>query len=102
MYDSSHLGTFSPELALKCIMAKLKLRERELRELGYPKGRLLGLALQQAHTHYRRADKDWVLRQLAQVLEDPEPFLDDEVLKPLAKHIQEERIQRAASQEAEQ
>jgi tRNA-splicing ligase RtcB len=78
-------------------MAKLKLRDRELRDLGYPNGRLLGLALRQAHTHYRKADKVWVLQQLTKVLEDPESCLDDEVLSPLAELVQAERDRLASA-----
>lgn len=102
LHFAVRVGTLLLRITFTHIMAKIKLREKELRALGYPKGKLLGLALRQAQANYRRADKDWVLQRLALVLEDPESYCDDEVLGPIAQFIQSERDAQVHAEERQQ
>ena len=56
------------------IMKKLKIRGKDLRKLGYPEGRVIGLAINVAYEHFRREPKYWVLEYMEKVLENPEAF----------------------------
>ncbi|MEZ4984162.1 MAG: RtcB family protein [Saprospiraceae bacterium] len=59
-------------------MAKLKLRGKQLRQLGYPEGKIIGLAINIAYEHFRRQPQDWVLGMLTNVLAQPEAFREVE------------------------
>ncbi|HMQ48723.1 MAG TPA: RtcB family protein [Saprospiraceae bacterium] len=55
-------------------MAKLKLRNKELQKLGFPKGKLSSLAINVVYEHFRRQPHEWVLAMLEQVLARPADF----------------------------
>lgn len=59
-------------------MAKLKLRAKQLRKLGFTDKKVIGLAINIAYEHFRREPQEWVLNMLAQVLAHPEAFRDAE------------------------
>ncbi len=68
-------------------MAKLKLRGKELIALGYPEGKVIGVAINMMLKHYKRSKKQEVLDILAQVLEDPERFSEHEALGKIAAEL---------------
>ena len=79
-------------------MAKLKLRKRELTRLGYPEGKVIGLAMNAMLRHYRRSSKQEVLDLLQDILQNPETYTEDEkvagVVRELLETEQEIRLPR--------
>ncbi|MEM8909766.1 MAG: RtcB family protein, partial [Bacteroidota bacterium] len=69
-------------------MAKLKLRGRDLKKLGYPSGKASALAINLAQLHFKHWSKVDALRLLQEVLEQPERFVQDDVWAPLANLFQ--------------
>ncbi len=70
-------------------MANLKLREKDLLKIGYPKGKIIGIAINKMLENYRRKNKRYVLDILSSVLQNPEDYLEDEVLGAIAKKLTE-------------
>lgn len=68
-------------------MAKLKLRQKELLQLGYPKGKALGIAINKAIQHCKKWKKADILTQLKTVLESPEDFLRDPAFSLIAEEL---------------
>ena len=68
-------------------MAKLKLRGKELRKLGYPQGKVIGLAVNVVYEHFKREPREWVLQMLTNVLEHPENFRDIEGWGRIAREL---------------
>lgn len=71
-------------------MGKAKIRGKELEKLGYPKGRSMGLAIQQVLLQYRREDKDKLMQLFREVLSNPERFESHPVLGVLVKELKGE------------
>ena len=67
--------------------SKLKLRGKDLRGIGYPQGRAVGMAINMMHKHYKKTPKTEVLALLQKVLEDPEAYIGDEVLGRIAQEL---------------
>lgn len=67
-----------------------KISGEDLITIGYQQGKILGLAMQVAETHYVDHTPEAVLELLRAVKEKPEAYLDDEVLEELATKIIEE------------
>lgn len=59
---------------------KLRLRGKDLKALGYPEGRAIGMAINMMSKHYKRTDKETVLEILGKVLKEPDTYAQDEVL----------------------
>ena len=59
---------------------KLKLRGKDLLRLGYPEGKVIGLAINLMLENYRREDLGSVLGLLSSVLNEPEKYRNDPVL----------------------
>jgi tRNA-splicing ligase RtcB len=73
-------------------MKKIKIRAKELRAMGYPKqGPIIGTVIQAVNTHYRRANRDWVIATLRNLLEHPAAFTEDEAFGPAARLLFLER-----------
>jgi tRNA-splicing ligase RtcB (3'-phosphate/5'-hydroxy nucleic acid ligase) len=62
----------------------------DLITIGYPEGKIIGLAIKIVNTHFLNTDKEKVKALLIKLRQYPENFLDDEVLAPLAKAFIEE------------
>ena len=58
---------------------KLKLRQKDLLAIGYPKGKVIGMAINVAIRHCKRQTKEAVLIQLKAVLDAPEKFQEDPI-----------------------
>ena len=61
-------------------MAKIKISGKDLRKIGYPEGRAIGMAINMVHQFYKKEKKEKVLTLLKEVLENQEAFASDEVL----------------------
>jgi len=79
------------------IMAKLKLRGKQLQKIGYPEGKLIGLAINVAYEHFRREPQEWVLNMLQQVLAHPESFRTVAGWERIAQVILNEQSEAAAN-----
>lgn len=75
-------------------MAKLKLRGKDFRNLGYPSGKISSLAKNIMIANYKHHSKEEVLTLLAKVLEDPEQFVDHLLLKRLALMMCEKEVEK--------
>jgi tRNA-splicing ligase RtcB len=68
-------------------MSKLKISGKDLRKLGYPEGRAVGMAINVAHKYFKREKEDVVLERLKAVLENPAEFAEDEILGRIAAEL---------------
>jgi tRNA-splicing ligase RtcB len=69
-------------------MPKLKISGKELRKLGYPESKAIGLAINAAYRFFKKEKKEAVLARLRDVLENPAAFLEDEALGGVAVALQ--------------
>jgi tRNA-splicing ligase RtcB len=67
----------------------MNISGEDLRRIGYPEGKAIGLALSIAAKQYARQNRKKVLALLKKLLLYPESFLDDEVLSPVSKALME-------------
>jgi tRNA-splicing ligase RtcB len=68
-------------------MAIEKLRGKDLIKMGYPEGKVVGIAINAMLKHFKRTP---ILEQkeiLRAVLQTPEDFINDEALAPIAKQL---------------
>ncbi len=68
-------------------MANYKLRRKDLKKLGYPNGRATAMAINMMLKHYKRTPKEDVLELLKRVYDNPQDFLEDEVLGRIAEEL---------------
>ncbi|WP_248724444.1 RtcB family protein [Seonamhaeicola sp. ML3] len=68
-------------------MAKLKLRGKDLIAIGYPQGKVIGIAVNSMLTNFKRERKDKVLQRLKTVLKNPEKYLNDGVFGKIAEAL---------------
>src|SRR5688572_11002138 len=74
-------------------MAKLKLKGKDLRAIGYPEGPVISLAMNTMEKHYKHATKDSVMRILKQVLASPVEYSNDAVLALIAEKLLPKQIE---------
>jgi len=65
--------------------SKTMIKGKDLITLGYTQGKTLGIALDLANTVFADAKKQDTLTALRRVRKNPEAYLEDEALAPLAK-----------------
>lgn len=68
-------------------MGKSKIKGKELFNLGFPKSRSMGLAIQQVLQQYKQEDRDTLLKLFKEVLDDPERFESHPLLGPLVAEL---------------
>ncbi len=68
-------------------MNKLNIRGEDLKAIGYPEGKAIGMAIRIMDQNYRELNREDVLSVLTKVVQYPENFLDDEVLCSLAQAL---------------
>lgn len=68
-------------------MTKIKLRGKELIALGYPEGKVIGLAINTVYENFRKQPKEWVLAMLKNVLENPKNFREDPIWGRIAAEL---------------
>ena len=70
-------------------MAKLKLKGKDLRKLGFPNGRVVALAINQAKAHCKGMSKEEMLSLLETILDKPADYTEHEVFGAIAKELLE-------------
>jgi tRNA-splicing ligase RtcB len=68
-------------------MAKLKLKGKELRAIGYPEGPVISIAMNVMERNYKHQSTDEALELLKRVLATPVDYLEDAVLAPVAQQL---------------
>ncbi len=69
---------------------KLKLRGKDLIELGYPEGPVVGTAISVMHRYYKRESREAALAVLRAVLEEPTTFAEHQHLDPIVRKLASE------------
>ena len=69
-------------------MAKLKIRGKDLKKLGYPQGPAIGMAINVAHEHFKKEKKEKVLSLLQEVIDDQEGFAGHEIFGRIVEALQ--------------
>jgi tRNA-splicing ligase RtcB (3'-phosphate/5'-hydroxy nucleic acid ligase) len=75
-------------------MAKIKIRGKDLKRIGYAEGPSVGIALQVMQAHFSDRSRSEQLHILEQVLQDPAASLDDDRLHDLAKSLLVKKAQK--------
>lgn len=75
-------------------MAKLKLRGKDLVEIGFRENPSIGVAISVMHRYYKRYTKHEALDILKKVLENPEAYADQEDLGQIAKVLMRETVKK--------
>lgn len=68
-------------------MAKLRLKGKELRAIGFPEGPVISIAMNVMERNYKHHTTDEVLAVLKGVLDNPADFLGDAVLASVAEQL---------------
>ena len=73
-------------------MNKLNIKGEDLKSIGFPQGKAIGIAIKKIEQNYRDFAREDVLVILKKLLEYPENFLDDETLGEIAQELIEKPI----------
>ncbi len=65
-------------------MSKLKISGKELRAIGMPEGPVISVAMQVMEQYYKHHTKEAAFNILKSILNTPEEYLTDEILKSIA------------------
>jgi tRNA-splicing ligase RtcB (3'-phosphate/5'-hydroxy nucleic acid ligase) len=68
-------------------MGRLKLKGKDLRKIGFKEGKPIGIALEVMLTHYSHLPKHDALELLSSILDDPERYKQDAILKTLSDSL---------------
>lgn len=68
-------------------MKKLQITGKQIRALGYPEGPVVSVAMHTVSTKFKHHAESDVMDILKQVLNAPENYLEDEILKPIAEKL---------------
>ncbi len=68
-------------------MSKLKITGKELRAIGLPEGPVISVAMRVMEKHYKHQTKEAAFDILKAILNAPENYLGDEILKPIAEKL---------------
>lgn len=68
-------------------MATTKLTGKELRQIGYPEGKVIGIAMKALEAHYKGKSKKHKLELLQRVFENPALYQKHETLGAIAKGL---------------
>jgi tRNA-splicing ligase RtcB len=68
-------------------MAKLKLRGKDLIEIGFPQNKAISIAMEIMLRHYKRETKERALEKLKQVLVNPADYMGDGVFGKIAEAL---------------
>ncbi|MFT3846445.1 MAG: RtcB family protein [Lacibacter sp.] len=71
-------------------MSKLKLSGKQIRAIGYPEGPVVSVAMHVMCTKFKHHKEEDALAILKQILNAPENYLNDEILKPIAEKLMPE------------
>lgn len=68
-------------------MNKLNINGEDLKALGYPQGKAIGTAIRVIEKSFRKLTREEVMAMLTKVIQNPENFLDDQVLAVIATEL---------------
>jgi tRNA-splicing ligase RtcB len=68
-------------------MAKLKLRGKDLRKLGFPENKVIGIAIEVMHKHYKHSSDAEALELLGKILSGPVEYMEDPILAKIANQL---------------
>src|SRR6202045_4262636 len=68
-------------------MAKLKLRGKDLRAIGYPEGPVISIAMNVMEKHYKFEKEEEVMNVLKSILAAPVEYANDAVLGLIAQQL---------------
>jgi len=68
-------------------MGKLKLREKDLRAIGYPEGPVISIAMNIMEKNYKFTEQEDVMNLLKQILASPVEYANDAVLGLIAQQL---------------
>lgn len=68
-------------------MKKLHITGKQIRAIGYPEGPVVSVAMHTVNTKFKHQPEHEVMDILKQVLNAPENYLEDEILKPIAEKL---------------
>lgn len=68
-------------------MAKLKLRGKDLRHIGYPEGPVISVAITVMEQHYRHHSLEAALALLERILQEPAAYREEEHLGRIAEKL---------------
>lgn len=66
-------------------MAKLKIRGKDLRKIGFPENKIIGMAIDAIHRHFKHEKKENVLALFEKLKDSPADFLEHEALGNIAQ-----------------
>lgn len=69
------------------MMAKLKLTGKELRQIGYPEGPVISLAMNIMEKNFKHLSKEDALERLSSILQSPNQYAHDGVLNKIAEAL---------------
>lgn len=75
-------------------MNKLKLTGKQLRNIGYAEGPLISIAMNTMEKNFKHTSLEDALEILKNVLTNPAEFVENELLKPIAKNLLEEEAKK--------
>lgn len=81
-------------------MAKLKLRGKDLRNIGFPESPVISVAITVMEQHYKHHSRNDALALLQKVLQEPEAYREDEHLGKIAEKLIVEESTEIALNEA--
>src|SRR5688572_2039456 len=68
-------------------MAKLKLRGKDIRAIGYPEGPVISIAMNVMEKNYKHYTEEEALNILKEVLASPSDYVADEALGLIAQQL---------------
>lgn len=68
-------------------MSKSKLRGKDLLEIGYKQGRLVGIAINVMAKYYHSDSREHKLHLLKEIMAEPESYIEHEILGLIAKEL---------------
>lgn len=69
------------------IMAKLKIRGKDLKAIGYPEGRAIGMAINMMMKHHKKMTKTKALDLLKDIFDNQHKYKDDEILGRIVEEL---------------
>ncbi|RYY55505.1 MAG: RtcB family protein [Chitinophagaceae bacterium] len=77
-------------------MGKQTISGKELRQIGFPEGPVVSVAMNLVKKHYKHSGKEAVLGMLGELIENPEAFMSHDTLAPVAKLLLPEPVKESA------
>ncbi len=74
-------------------MAKEKLRSKQLKKLGFPDGKVISVILNIMEKHFKKDSLEKKIEILEKILQSPNDFVNDEILKPIVIELTTETVE---------